>query len=192
MARVHRVSRSNKEHTCGKGHVIPKGEPYTWARPGFRRRTPLIRCAAHPFRPSELTTSAASAPMAALEALEDEVQGMDPTSADTLDELETALEAFASAVREYADEREQALEAWEHGNSQLEELNDTAQTAAEEAEAIEVDGWDESEPEESDYAEADEDEDDYETALDAYQERLTEHVQAQIDAVLDAAQSIEF
>jgi len=195
MARVHHVKRSNKEHVCGRGgHTIPKGEPYSWAKPGFRTRVPLIRCTAHPFRPSELTTSAASAPMAALEALEDEVNGMDPSDAGTLDELESAVEAFASAVREYADEREQALEAWENGNSQLEELNDIAQAAADEAEGIEVESWDESEPDQSEYEDEDgnPDEAEYENALDEYQERLTEHVQGQLDQVLDAAQSIEF
>lgn len=194
MARVHRVQKSNKPHTCQKGHEIAKGEPYTWAKPGYRRRTPIIRCLAHPFRPSELTTSARSAPLAALEALEDAVQGMDPTDAGTLDELTTAVEEFAGAIREYADEREQALEAWEHGNSQLEELRDQAEAAAEEAEQIEVESWDESEPDPSEYEDEDgnPDEGELENAVDEYQERLTEHVQEQMDNVLDAAQGIEF
>jgi hypothetical protein len=129
MARVHRINKSAKEHICGRGgHVIPKGDPYLHASPGFRRRKPLIRCVNHPFRPSELTTSAASEPMAAVEAFEDAAAAGFESFAD----LSAAWDEVKQAAEDYLQMREEALEAWEYGNSQLEELRDTAQEAYDE------------------------------------------------------------
>ena len=135
MARVHRVERSAKEHVCGRGgHVIPKGDPYLHASPGFRRRRPLIRCIQHPFRPSELTTSAASEPMAAVEAFEDAASA----GFDSFADLVSAWDELKSAAEEYLQAREEALEAWEHGNSMLEELRDTAQEAYDELDGHDI------------------------------------------------------
>lgn len=184
MARVHRVTRSNKEHTCGRGgHVIPKGEPYSWAKPGFRRRTPLIRCAQHPFRPSELTTSAASEPMAAVEASEDAAAA----GFDSIEDLTTAWDELGEALEEYASQREEALEAWEHGNSQLEEYAETARAAQEEHEGHTIEdysGEDEPDAEDPDtWGEHD----DYESAFDAWEEAVREHVSEQTDEALSVA-----
>lgn len=143
MARVHRVPKSRKEHTCTWGnHVIPKGDPYLHASPGFRRRHPIVRCLAHPFRPSELTTSAASAPMAAAEGFEDALDAINPQDNGALDELQTALEELTSAVEEYRDERQSALDAWENGNEQLQQYVDTAEAAVSEVEGIVIDEGD--------------------------------------------------
>jgi hypothetical protein len=152
MARVHRVNRSNKEHICGRGgHVIPKGEPYLHASPGFRRRKPLIRCVEHPFRPSELTTSAASEPLAAVEAFEDAAAA----GFDSFAVLVSAGDELKEAAESYLNDREYALEAWEHGNSQLEELRDQAQEAYDELDGHSIDEQDEpdepgDEPEDTD------------------------------------------
>lgn len=175
MARVHRVKTSRKEHICGHGnHVIPKGEGYLHASPGYRRRTPLIRCFKHPFRPSELTTSMASQPLAAVEAFEDAIDAIDPDEDGALDELEAAVEELRTEVEQYRDDRQAALDAWENGNSQLEELVETAEAAVSEVEGIVVEAWD-----------GDEDDDD-----DA--ERRREHVEEQIEEARSIAGSLEF
>lgn len=146
MARVKRVDNSRKEHICGHGnHPIPKGDSYLTASPGFRAR-PKYRCLNHPFRPSELTTSLASEPLAALEAWSDAVGA----GFDTHDDLETAWQELGDALQEYLDAREEALEQWEHGNSQLEELRDTAQEAVDEWESHTIETYDEDEPEDED------------------------------------------
>lgn len=202
MARIHRVNKSAKPHVCGRGgHEIPAGAPYSWAKPGFRTRTPLIRCAAHPFRPSELTTSLASGPMAAQEDFDDALSALDETDAGALDELTSALEEFQTAVREYAEQRREALDAWEYGNSQLEELADIAEEAADELEGHQVEEWsgdaeardvdpgDEPDDTESDaYAE-------WEEATAAHEEAMrewAEHVAEQIEAASDLSAGLQF
>ena len=70
--------------------------------------------------------------------------------------------------------RQAALDAWENGNSQLEELVETAEAAVSEVEGIVVEAWD-----------GDEDDDD-----DA--ERRREHVEEQIEEARSIAGSLEF
>lgn len=189
MARAHRVESSRKEHTCGKGHVIPKGEGYYWAKPGFRRRTPLIRCFKHPFRPSELTTSERSAPMSAVEQFEDAAaQGF-----DTIADLEQAWDELKSAVEEYQQNREYALEQWEHGNSQLEELLETAQQALDEVEGWSAEEWSgDDEPQRSDYPDDEDGEAEFDAAFSEWEEEHTQHVLDQTDEALEVAGSLEF
>lgn len=148
MARVHRVTRSNKEHTCGLGHVIPKGDPYLWAKPGFRTRTPKARCIHHPFRPSDLATGANQEPLAAQEAFTDALDALEPHDYDGLEE---ARSEFESALEEYVNVRQEGLDAWENGNATMEDLLDTAQSALDEFSSFTVDeespewlAWDES------------------------------------------------
>lgn len=200
MARIHTVQKSNKAHVCGHGgHEIPKGQAYTWAKPGYRTRTPLIRCTAHPFRPSELTTSMASAPMAAQEAFEDALESIDLNSDDCLDEMRSALEEFQSEVRSYADERRAAFEAWENGNATLEELAETAEAAASEVENAEVEDWDEEEPGDAPERPAFESEEEWEDAVaeheqevDDYAERKAAHRKEQRDALSEMSAGLEF
>lgn len=185
MARIHRVQKSNKVHQCSKGHEIPKGEPYTWAKPGFRRRTPLIRCIQHPFRPSELMTGAASAPTAAVEAFDDAcLQGF-----EDMDALEAAWDELRDAVQEYADERQQALDAWEHGNSQLEEYLETANAALQEIEGHTFESFDEGEPELVNF---DDDQAEYEAAFQEWEDARDAHVEEQVDEAQSVAGSLEF
>src|SRR5262245_44054667 len=135
MARAKLQANSRKEHVCGKGnHVIPKGDSYYYASPGFRSRTVRYRCLAHPFRPSELTTSMRSEPLSAIEDFEDQAAA----GFDSIDDLRSAVETVAEAIRDYANQRQEALDQWENGNSQLEEYVETAEAAADEAEGIEV------------------------------------------------------
>lgn len=177
MARIHRVQKSNKVHQCSKGHEIAKGQPYTWAKPGFRRRTPIIRCAAHPFRPSELMTGAASAPTAAVEAFEDAAAA----GFESIEDLDAAWEDLRQAVEEYRDERQTALDAWEHGNSQLEEYLDTAERALEEAEGFTSDSFDDEEPSADDEEEWEE-----------WDQARQAHIEEQADEALSVAGSLEF
>lgn len=173
MARVHRVDTSRKEHTCGRGgHIIPKGDGYYHASPGFRRRTPLIRCFAHPFRPSELTTSLASDAMAAREALDDALDAINPEDDTALDELEAAVEELRSEMEQYRDTRQEALDAWEHGNSQLEEYLETAETAMSVVDGMVINQ---------------ESRDSFDTL-----EEWVEHVEAEIEEVRMAAEGMEF
>jgi len=151
MARVNRVAKSRKVYRCGQGHDIPIGEPYLYANPGFRSRTRLIRCTTHPFRPSELTTSLASEPMAAQESFLDAIDEIDVTSETAIEELEAEVEALLSEVEQYRDARQEALDAWEHGNSTLEEFVETADAAVDEISSFTADNgtdYDEVTPEE--------------------------------------------
>lgn len=187
MARVKRIDNSRKDHVCGRGgHPIPKGDSYLTASPGYRGR-PKYRCLVHPFRPSELTTSAKSAPMSAVEAFEDAAA----TGFEDIDGLREAWEELKSAVEEYASEREQALEAWEHGNSQLEEYLETAQAALEEIEGFDPEDFDEDEPNEDDEATWD-GADEYQLAFDDWDARREEHLTQQTDEALSVAGSLEF
>jgi len=135
MARVHRVESSRTPHQCKAGHVIEPPEGYTWAAPGFRSRK-RFACARHPFRPSELTTSAVSSVLAAQEALSDAAE-----SWETPDDVQAALDEFRDVVQEFYDEREQALDAWENGDGQLEELRDQAQEALDAVEGVYLTEW---------------------------------------------------
>ncbi len=187
MARVKKVDNSRKPHTCGRGgHEIPKGDSYLTASPGYRGR-PKYRCLQHPFRPSELTTSAASEPMSAVEAFEDSANA----GFDTHDDLEAAWEELRSAVEEYQQMREAALEAWEYGNSQLEEYVETANAAMDEVEGFTVESFDEPEPEEDDPSTWS-DEDEFDGAHQGWQERRDEHLSEQTDEAMSVAGSLEF
>lgn len=187
MARVYVKKTSRVEHVCGRtGHVIPKGEGYYAAAPGFRGRE-IFRCLQHPFRPSELVTGLRAQPLSALESLEDAVPELEEGDYDGLTGL---LEDFASEVRSYAEERQTALDAWENGNSQLEELYETAENAANEAEEIQNDvaEFDDEEPTADEYEDADE----FEQAHQEWEQAKADHWTETVDNAMSAAQGIEF
>ncbi|QOC58103.1 hypothetical protein SEA_SCUMBERLAND_81 [Microbacterium phage Scumberland] len=187
MARVKQVNNSRKEHVCGRGnHPIPKGDAYLTASPGYRGR-PKYRCLQHPFRPSELTTSAASEPMSAVEAFEDSASA----GFDTHEDLESAWDELRSAVEEYQQMREQALEAWENGNSQFEEYVETANAALDEVEGFYLEEFSEPEPDEDDPSTWF-DEDEFDGAHQGWDERRAEHLAEQTDEALSVAGSLEF
>lgn len=190
MARAKWTKSSRKPHVCGRGgHEIPVGDGYYSAAPGYRGRT-IYRCHAHPFRPSELTTSLRAEPLAALEAFEDAVPELEPGDYDG---LVSAADEFAGAVREYAEQRQEALDAWENGNSQLEDLVYTAEQAADEAEAIAgdiVEFYDVA-PDRADYADVD-GAAEYDDAVEEWTTARDDHWVDTVFAALDAAQNIEF
>lgn len=176
MARVHYVASSRTPHACKAGHVIEPPEGYSWAAPGFRAAK-RFACAAHPFRPSELTASAVADVLAAQEALEDDASNW--TSAG---EAESALEDFKSALEEFRDQRQEALDQWEHGNSQIEDLLQDAMSAVSEIEAFSIPEWsgdvDESEAGESEDDDVIEEWDQY---LDEMRSGVIEAVSSAID-----------
>jgi hypothetical protein len=179
MARVTRVDNSRKEHICGRGnHLIPKGDSYLTAAPGFRSK-PKYRCLSHPFRPSELTTSAASEPLAAVEAFTDSAA----IGFDSHEDLRDAWEELKGALEEYMQAREGALEAWENGNSQLEELRDTAQDAYDEAESFDPEDFDEDEPENGEDGEPTDE-------WIEWDERRAEHLAEQTDEAVGIAEGL--
>ena len=188
MARVKRQENSRIEHICGKGnHVIPKGDPYLMASPGFRRRKPLIRCVNHPFRPSELTTSARSEPLSAIEAFEDAAAA----GFDSIEDLQSAWDDLGSSLEDYVSTREEALDAWEHGNSQLEDLKDQAESAYQEWEGHDIEDFDEDEPQREDFKDTDKGQDKYDTAWEEWDAARQDHIQEQTDEALDAAGSLD-
>lgn len=168
MARVTRVSRSNVEHTCEVGrHLIPKGDGYQWAKPGFRGRK-RFRCLQHGFKPSDLATGLNATPMASQEEALEALATLDHADYDG---LEAIVDTFRQALEDYVAEREQGLEAWENGNSTLEDLRDQAQETLDSFD-VEVEAFEEEEPEEFDGTEPDpadfETEEDYGAAFDQY------------------------
>lgn len=179
MARIHHIKKSTKEHTCsGHGHVIPKGDPYMWAKPGFRTRRPVCRCLKHPFRESDLITGQRAE---IVRAKEDALEAID--NASSPEDVESAMQEFASAAEDYQSTRQEALDAWPNGNSTLEEFVYQA-----EAISSEVDGWTADEFTEPDQDEFEEDPDaaDYED-LDEWAEfKRAEH----LDEVKDAARDL--
>lgn len=188
MARVKRQDNSRIEHICGKGgHVIPKGASYYYASPGFRRRKPLIRCLDHPFRPSELTTSARSGPLSAIEAFEDAAAA----GFDSMEDLEAAWDELGEALEEFAQEREQALDAWEHGNSQLEDLKDQADSAYQEWEGHQIESFDEDEPERDAFKDTDKGQDKFDAAWEEWDAARMDHIQEQTDEALSVAGGLD-
>src|SRR5690606_20819098 len=138
--RVSRIKKSRVERRCHRGHVIPVGSAYSYAAPGYHGRK-IYACAEHPFRPSKLTTGIRAEALAAQEAFEDAVSGIDPTSPNALDELESAFDELKSGIEDYVSQRQEALDAWEYGNSQLEELLDIAQAAYDELDSHQIEEW---------------------------------------------------
>lgn len=188
MARVHRVQRSNKEHTCGVGgHVIPKGEPYLWAKPGFRTRTPKVRCVNHPFRESDLATGMNQEPLAAREEFIDALDGLEEFDYDGLRE---AVETFQSALDDYVSVREEALDAWENGNSTLEEYRDNAQQARDDFEP-DVDEFSDEEPEGSEFEDDDDGHDEFEAAHDAWESERQDHWENAVEEARSAAEGLD-
>jgi hypothetical protein len=185
MARAIWVKSSRKDHQCGKGHVIPKGDGYFHASPGYHGRT-LYRCKAHPFRPSDLTTSLRSEPMAAVESFEDAVQA----GINSVDDLRAAWDELTEALQSYVDQRQEALNQWENGNSQLEELLDTAQNALDEAEGWEPEDFADDEPTEDDKDSWGE-HDNYQDAWEEWDEAQTEHVTEQVNEASEIAGGLD-
>lgn len=150
MARVHRVHKSAKEHKCSfNGHTIPKGSAYTWAKPGFRTRRPVVRCLAHPFRESDLITGQRAE---IVRAREDALEAID--AAASIEEVESAMQEFESAADDYQALRQEALDAWENGNSQLEEYVYQAEEIQSEVSGWSADYSDSDEPDEVDIKDA--------------------------------------
>lgn len=145
MARVHTTKANGQaQRKCGRcGHEIQKGETYYWAKPGFRTRTPVVRCLTHPFRESELTTGVRSEALAAREEFEDAIDDVD--SFDALDSVRAELE---SALDDYVSTRQEALDAWPNGNSQLEEFVLQAESARDEVAGWQANYTDSDEPDE--------------------------------------------
>jgi hypothetical protein len=189
MARVKRQDNSRIEHICSKGgHVIPKGDSYLMASPGYRRRKPIIRCLAHPFRPSELTTSARSEPLSAMEAFEDAAN----EGFATIEELQSAWDDLGQALEDYLSQRDEALEAWEHGNSQLEEYRDQAQEAYDTWEGHTIEEWSgDDEPQREDFKDTDKGQRKFDEAWEEWESEHSEHVSSQTAEAQEVAGSLD-
>lgn len=136
MARTHYstfVARKGATLNCDKGHPIAKGERYQWVKPRSAWRR-MVRCMAHPFRPSEVTTSKMSGVYAAQESAQDELNALTGQPGDVGD-LQSILESAADSIEEVAEEYREAKEASPTGyvfGEDLEERADEITAAADE------------------------------------------------------------
>jgi hypothetical protein len=167
MARVTTVPKCRKPQTCGKcGEVIPVGDGYRHATPGFRGRR-KVRCMKPGcmFRQSDLTTSNMSGAYAAIEGLEDEIPLV-----ESLDDMTAAMATAAEGLREVAEMYDEASQAWgDNGHEEWDEKRDTLNDAADELENFQ---W---EPEDGDTV-SDEDDTLTEQGIDALRAAAEEHV----------------
>lgn len=131
MARVHTIDKSRKSPgECGHCRkVIPAGEGYRYAQPGYRNRRKLIRCmapACH-FRQSELTNSKMSTVYAATENAEDTINGWDGEDADDIAE---ALRECAGEINDVASEYGDAAQAMGSAGDEMQEKADELESWA--------------------------------------------------------------
>lgn len=186
MARVttvqHARARKTKDGTpkpnyrCEKcGVEIAVGDPYKWCAPRagkFAKGRKRVRCLACPrWRPSETTSSQHLAILyGAQEAAED---ALDEWDREDVSGLQGIMEDFASNIREAAESyRESATnieDGFGHSTYQSEELAEKADAidaAADEAESVDLDEFDEDEATENAKADG-EDEDEVEQLVQA-------------------------
>lgn len=140
QARVHRAKKARKEWKCGRcGTIVRVGEPVLSFSVGFRgreqRRCDKVECV--PTR-EELESSMVAPVYGAID-------GTDWNSFDSVEDLQTALQDIADAMREVAGEYE-GSEMFDKN----EDLQERASLLNEAADSLE--GWEpsESEPQEDD------------------------------------------
>ena len=139
IARVNRVTKSIKPGKCEKcGVDLPKGSPYLWYKVGFRARYKHVRCTSGTCFPkdSERESSMLSEVYAAKESAEETIQ-----SADNADDMNSAIQDYAQAIRDLADQYEEAMTD-DNGNvfnTLAEERYEALTSAADEVEGIDVD-----------------------------------------------------
>lgn len=184
MARVRTTTcngqgREKKCSSCGK--VIEKGEKYLWAKPGFRRRVPVIRCLKHPFRESDLITGNRAE---IVRAKEDALDAID--NAASVEDVESAMSEFESAADDYQSLRQEALDAWENGNSQLEEYVYQAEAICSEVSGWTADDFDEPEDDQEVWeAEG------YESFEEYVEAKRDEHLEEVKDAARDLLEGLD-
>lgn len=187
MPRINTVTRSRVERDCTPSyathHVIPVGSTITSATPGYRATT-LYRCAAHPFRPSELTASLAAYPMREAEAFEDAARA----GFDSIEDLKDQWNLICEAARDYYDAREFALQSWPNGNAAMEEARDRADAALSEVESFEPLDFEEEEPLRSGYL----DQIAFEEAYEAYEVAMAAHLDEQTQDALYVLGNVEW
>lgn len=123
LARVHTVTKSRKEFTCGKcGVTIPKGSKVHHFAVGFRGRT-QHRCAEHPPSRAERESSLVAPVWDALDTAE---AGL--SDCTTAEEFETLLRDAAEVFTEVAGEYEgsEMYDRNENLQERAEMLNNTA------------------------------------------------------------------
>jgi hypothetical protein len=139
------AARKGATLTCSKdGAPILKGERYMWVKPRSSYRK-LVRCMAHPFKQSEITTSKMAGVYAAQENATDELTALTGQPGDVGD-LSSILEAAAESIREVAQEYRDAAEASPTGLVFGEDLNEKADEIEDAAGELESWSADEDEP----------------------------------------------
>lgn len=106
MAARVETAKARKEYTCEKcGKAINKGDTYKWFKVGFRSNYRHTRCDAYVCSPkrSELTTSKLADVYGAMEEAESEIEG-----AETVEDVEAAVQQVAETCRTVADEYREA------------------------------------------------------------------------------------
>lgn len=138
IAKVVHVGRSQKEYRCERcGETIPKGSSYRKFTVGFRSNYTHRRCMESACTPTRGELDASK--MASVwDAQDDFEKALD--EAGTVDDLRSALEDYAGALRDVAEEYEQASQN-EHGvvfNVDAEERAEMLNSAADEVEGIDI------------------------------------------------------
>lgn len=198
MARINYstfVARKGATLKCSKdGHEIAKGERYMWVKPRSAYRK-MVRCMAHPFKQSEITTSKMAGVYAAQEDATANLEGMRGNPEADASSITSELETAAESIREVAEEYREAKEASPTGYVFGEDLEDKA-SEIEDA-ASELESWS-AEEDEPDYEQCDDEHHDLEVDDPDYHERgdldncescqqvRADWWDAQIDAAIDA------
>lgn len=113
MARIHTSTARKEDKKCGKcGKTIAKGEKFFWSMPGFRSswKSRKVRCLDHPFKPSDLTTSLKGDALAAIEAAQEDLGGLDPRAVEEPDEVSSILDTARETIDEVAQAYGEAAE----------------------------------------------------------------------------------
>lgn len=181
MARIYSRKAKKAGLVCGKDQqpILP-GEVYFYSMPGFRSswKSRKIRCAKHPFRPSELSTSLKSDALAAIESAQDELAALDAHSfeGNSASEVQEILDQVIEAIGGVRDAYDEAAENFGGGGPNG-EARDEMEGAADELGSVNLDEFDEEGCEEHNEGE----EGHFDESCDACQDIKAEWAQSQID-----------
>lgn len=125
--RVNHVEKARKSPgQCGQCRKeIAVGQPYKWAKGRFGPK--MLRCGGCVFRRSSLTTSKMSSVYAAVESLEDLLEGWDGSNGSVEDvqmEVDIIVEEAESVASEYEEAAEAMQSAGESQQERAEALRD--------------------------------------------------------------------
>lgn len=196
-ARVKTVQKSRKAGKCSAcGDPLPIGSAYRYFKPGFRTRLKVIRCMKPECTPkaSELTTSRMSEAYAAQEDAHAAIE-----SAETVDDLTSALEDAAGRASDLKDEYDQAIEAAPMLEEQVQPQVDALEAWAETLEGVSLDDIEAGDvyadahaAEEPDEFETDEELEKHQSECELCQAKFAEELDERKDEAREAIDALEY